>query len=68
MSDLFRRWVLPGLVFESAVIAGGYATGRELSFRDREGINVTVNAVEEHGGGLRTLLHEVVQSQEFRTR
>ena len=26
----FRRYLLPGFVFESAVIAGGYATGREL--------------------------------------
>ncbi|MGH8178475.1 MAG: YkvI family membrane protein [Steroidobacter sp.] len=30
MSGFFRRYLLPGLVFESAVIAGGYATGREL--------------------------------------
>jgi uncharacterized membrane protein YkvI len=30
VSDLFRRYLLPGFVFESAVIAGGYATGREL--------------------------------------
>jgi uncharacterized membrane protein YkvI len=26
----FQRYLLPGFVFESAVIAGGYATGREL--------------------------------------
>ena len=30
MSDWFRRYLLPGFVFEAAVIAGGYATGREL--------------------------------------
>ena len=30
MSHFFRRYLLPGFVFESAVIAGGYATGREL--------------------------------------
>jgi uncharacterized membrane protein YkvI len=30
VSDFFRRYLLPGFVFESAVIAGGYATGREL--------------------------------------
>ena len=30
MSDFFRRYLLPGFVFQSAVIAGGYATGREL--------------------------------------
>ncbi len=30
MNDFFRRYLLPGFVFEAAVIAGGYATGREL--------------------------------------
>src|SRR5262245_62345869 len=30
MSNWFRRYLLPGFVFEAAVIAGGYATGREL--------------------------------------
>jgi uncharacterized membrane protein YkvI len=28
--SLFRRYLLPGLVFQSVVIAGGYGTGREL--------------------------------------
>ncbi|MFV1989094.1 MAG: hypothetical protein ACC682_17620, partial [Gemmatimonadota bacterium] len=26
----FRRYLLPGIVFQSAVIAGGYGTGREI--------------------------------------
>jgi uncharacterized membrane protein YkvI len=30
MSTFFRRYLLPGFVFEAAVIGGGYATGREL--------------------------------------
>ena len=30
MNDFFRRYLLPGFVFEAAVIGGGYATGREL--------------------------------------
>jgi uncharacterized membrane protein YkvI len=30
MKDFFRRYLLPGFVFEAAVIGGGYATGREL--------------------------------------
>ena len=30
MSNWFQRYLLPGFVFEAAVIAGGYATGREL--------------------------------------
>jgi uncharacterized membrane protein YkvI len=31
VTDAFRRYLLPGLVFEAAVIGGGYATGRELA-------------------------------------
>lgn len=30
MSDFFKRYLLPGFIFEAAVIGGGYATGREL--------------------------------------
>ena len=30
MKDFFQRYLLPGFVFEAAVIGGGYATGREL--------------------------------------
>src|SRR3546814_17965303 len=29
-STWFKRYLLPGFVFQAAVIAGGYATGREL--------------------------------------
>ena len=29
-TDLLKRYLLPGLVFQSVVIAGGYGTGREL--------------------------------------
>ncbi len=28
--NLFKRWFLPGFVFQSVIIGGGYATGREL--------------------------------------
>ena len=28
--SLFARWFLPGFVFQSVIIGGGYATGREL--------------------------------------
>lgn len=28
--DRFRRWLLPGFVFQGVTIGGGYATGREL--------------------------------------
>jgi uncharacterized membrane protein YkvI len=30
MNTFFQRYLLPGFVFQAAVIAGGYATGREL--------------------------------------
>ncbi|MGH8188614.1 MAG: hypothetical protein ACREUC_18800, partial [Steroidobacteraceae bacterium] len=30
MDEFFKRYLLPGFVFEAAVIGGGYATGREL--------------------------------------
>jgi uncharacterized membrane protein YkvI len=30
VNDFFKRYLLPGFVFEAAVIGGGYATGREL--------------------------------------
>ena len=29
-SAFFRKYLLPGFVFQSMVIAGGYGTGREL--------------------------------------
>ena len=30
-SAFFRKYLLPGLIFQSVVIAGGYGTGRELA-------------------------------------
>lgn len=30
-SSWFQKYLLPGLVYQSAIIAGGYATGRELA-------------------------------------
>ena len=30
LGDRFRRWLLPGFVFQGVTIGGGYATGREL--------------------------------------
>ena len=29
-SDTFKKYFVPGIVFQSVVIAGGYGTGREL--------------------------------------
>jgi hypothetical protein len=45
-----------------------YATGRGPSFADRDEIAAIVAAANKNGGGVRTMLHELVQSQLFRTR
>lgn len=46
-----------------------YATGRELSFSDRDHIDAIITRAEENGpGGLRSLIHELVQSPLFQTR
>ncbi len=53
--NLARQWLV-------------YATGREIAFRDRDAIEAIVAAADRRGGGLRTLLHEVIQSREFQAR
>ena len=45
-----------------------YATGRELAFSDREQIAALVASTQKQGGGVRTLIHELTQSQLFQTR
>ena len=55
LANLARQWLT-------------YATGREPSFSDREAVAAIVTATEKRGGGIRTLLHEVVQSPLFQTR
>jgi hypothetical protein len=45
-----------------------YSTGRETSFSDRDQIVAIVSATEKKGGGLRTLIHELIQSSLFQTR
>ena len=42
-----------------------YATGREVVFSDRQALNEIVARTEKQGGGIRTLLHEFVESQLF---
>jgi hypothetical protein len=44
-----------------------YGTGREVLFADREEIEQVVAATQREGGGLRTLLHQVVQSSLFKS-
>ena len=43
-----------------------YATGRELTFRDRDAIRQIV--ASSNSGGIRTILHQLVQSELFQTR
>ncbi|MCA8987682.1 MAG: DUF1592 domain-containing protein [Planctomycetaceae bacterium] len=45
-----------------------YSTGREIRYRDRAAVREIVARVESQGGGLRTLIHELVQSELFQTR
>ena len=45
-----------------------YATGRPVFFSDRDEISAIVNRTQAGGGGLRTLLHELMQSRLFQTR
>lgn len=45
-----------------------YATGRGVGFSDRPSLNEIVGRTEQQGGGIRTLLHELVQSSLFQTR
>jgi Protein of unknown function (DUF1592)/Protein of unknown function (DUF1588)/Protein of unknown function (DUF1587)/Protein of unknown function (DUF1585)/Protein of unknown function (DUF1595)/Planctomycete cytochrome C len=45
-----------------------YGTGRPLAFRDRAMVEKIVSATEKQGGGLRTLLHEILSSSLFQTK
>jgi hypothetical protein len=45
-----------------------YSTGRAISFSDRDEIAAVVEQTQQHGGGLRTLIHELVQSRLFQAR
>jgi Protein of unknown function (DUF1592)/Protein of unknown function (DUF1588)/Protein of unknown function (DUF1587)/Protein of unknown function (DUF1585)/Protein of unknown function (DUF1595)/Planctomycete cytochrome C len=45
-----------------------YSTGRGVSFGDRDEIAAIVAATNKNGGGIRTLIHELVASRLFATR
>lgn len=45
-----------------------YATGRDISFSDRDQIATIVANTQKNGGGVRTLIHELIQSRLFQTR
>ncbi len=44
-----------------------YAAGREISFSDREEVSRVVERTQKQGGGIRALIHDVVQSGLFQT-
>mgnify|MGYP006273320813 CR=1 FL=1 len=45
-----------------------YSIGRGLTFSDRDAIQRVVSNTQKQGGGIKTLIHEVVQSDLFQTR
>jgi hypothetical protein len=45
-----------------------YATGHEITFSDRDEIAGIVARAQQHGGGIRTLLHELIDSPLFQTK
>ena len=45
-----------------------YGAGRDLAFSDRQQIDDIVDRAETHGGGIRTLIHELIQSSLFQTK
>ncbi len=45
-----------------------YSTGRDISFGDRDQIATIVANTQKNRGGVRTLIHELVQSRLFQTR
>ena len=42
-----------------------YSTGREIAFSDRDEINRITSHTQAGGGGIRTLIHNIVQSELF---
>ncbi len=45
-----------------------YAAGRDLTFSDRESVAAIAERTQAKGGGMRSLLHEFVQSTLFQTK
>ncbi|OYW27152.1 MAG: hypothetical protein B7Z47_06935, partial [Chthoniobacter sp. 12-60-6] len=45
-----------------------YGTGRSLAFRDRRQLAEIVSETQSRGGGLRTLIHQLVDSELFQLR
>ena len=45
-----------------------YATGAGIQFADRDVVEAILARLKSQGGGLRTLIHEIVQSQTFQSK
>jgi hypothetical protein len=45
-----------------------YATGAGIQFADRDMVEAILTRLKSQGGGLRTLVHEIVQSQTFQSK
>jgi hypothetical protein len=57
-----------GLLMNLARQLATYSTGRGMTFTDREHLAAIVARTQKHGGGIRTLIHELVQSELFQTK
>lgn len=55
-----------GLLTNLARQFATYSIGRELTFSDRDAIAAIVAKTETSGGGVRTLIHELVESELFK--
>ena len=55
LKNLARQWLV-------------YATGREPAFRDRKALDAIASRAEKRGGGVRSLLLEVIQDPLFQAR
>ena len=55
LKNLARQWLV-------------YATGRELAFRDRKALDAIASRAEKRGGGVRSLLFEVIQDPLFQAK
>ena len=45
-----------------------YGLGRRLSFTDQDDIDQIVSTLKQQGGGLRDLVHLVIQSEPFQSK
>ena len=45
-----------------------YGTGRDLAFSDRDQITSVIGNTQKNGGGVRTLIHELIQSELFQMK